>query len=509
MNNPVLTRVLFLNFPNLGLFALKTRDRFHLLNSLEQIILLVLTKQLFSIHFYKPILLAIHQIATDYSMSYKFHNFAKNNNLYKIKTYSYSTIGIFLFVILIFQLNAQPNKAYLINDEVEGLQIKIDMIRNAKKEVSLAYYAIYEDESGCRVLAAAVEAARRGVTVKIMIESMASKLSKPLLEYLCTENIVVEYFNQFRWSKMFKNLTSLHDKLLIVDNKYFITGGRNITNNYYSSLYASKKRFTDLEIFVEGPIASETTDYFNHIWNAPFTSFLNNKYKNKNAKKRKIINDKINTIIKNEKTNNIEYWTNQCTEIQEISFIRDYYHYLPRTRFVTNKILSLIYEADETIKIESPYTAPPRMMRRALRSSAQKGTKIRIVSNAAFATDVLLAAAVFDKDRKKYLKWGVRVYEYEGPNTLHSKTMVIDDKISVIGTYNLDQLSYSLNSETIIVIEDSTFTTKLTKILDQRILNCKPIFTTENPKATRNLNWKQKINFAFMKKTSLFSRPFL
>ena len=66
------------------------------------------------------------------------------------------------------------------------------MIRNAKKEVSLAYYAIYEDESGCRVLAAAVEAARRGVTVKIMIESMASKLSKPLLEYLCTENIVVE-----------------------------------------------------------------------------------------------------------------------------------------------------------------------------------------------------------------------------------------------------------------------------------------------------------------------------
>ena len=48
---------------------------------------------------------------------------------------------------------------------------------------------------------------------------MASKLSKPLLEYLCTENIDVEYFNQFRWSKMFKNLTSLHDKLLIVDNK--------------------------------------------------------------------------------------------------------------------------------------------------------------------------------------------------------------------------------------------------------------------------------------------------
>ena len=122
---------------------------------------------------------------------------------------------------------------------------------------------------------------------------------------------------------------------------------------------------------------------------------------------------------------------------------------------------------------------------------------------------MLVAAAVFDLDRKKYLKWNIRTYEYEGPKTLHSKAMVIDDYISVIGTYNLDNLSYRFNSETITVIEDKAFAAKVSKILDERILLSKPVFTIDNPKSTRNLNWKQKINYAFLKKTSIFSRPFL
>ena len=111
-----------------------------------------------------------------------------------------------------FHLIAQA-KVLLIEDEVDGLQIKLDMIRHAQHEVSIAYYAIYEDESGYRVLAAAVEAARRGVVVRIMVESLASKLSKPLLEYLCRENISVQFFNKFYWKKFYRNIHSLHDKL--------------------------------------------------------------------------------------------------------------------------------------------------------------------------------------------------------------------------------------------------------------------------------------------------------
>ena len=407
-----------------------------------------------------------------------------------------------------FHLIAQA-KVLLIEDEVDGLQIKLDMIRHAQHEVSIAYYAIYEDESGYRVLAAAVEAARRGVVVRIMVESLASKLSKPLLEYLCRENISVQFFNKFYWKKFYRNIHSLHDKLLIVDDQYYLTGGRNITNNYYSNLYPSKKKFTDIEILVEGESVDQATKYFDHLWNVPFASFLNDNKSKRNQSKIEKIKIKFDSIIQHDLRNDLRRWTDLSVIVAKASFIRDYYDQFPRTRFVTNKMMSLIYEANHTIKAESPYSAPPRLMRRALRSASQKGTKIRIVSNAAFVTDVLVAAAVFDLDRKKYLKWNIRTYEYEGPKTLHSKAMVIDDYISVIGTYNLDNLSYRFNSETITVIEDKAFAAKVSRILDERILLSKPVFTIDNPKSTRNLNWKQKINYAFLKKTSIFSRPFL
>lgn len=408
----------------------------------------------------------------------------------------------------ITSINAK-DKVYLLEDEREGLQIKIDAIRAAKSEVSLAYYAIYQDESGYRVLASCIEAARRGVHVRIIVESLASKLSKPLLEYLCRENISVQFFNRFHWKKMYSNIHSLHDKLLIVDNKYYITGGRNITNNYYSTLYPSKKSFVDMEILVDGITTHQATRYFNHLWTAPFASFLNNKTKKHNEKKIKNIKVIIDSLIQHDTINDIQIWLIKTKEVERILFVRDYYQEFPRTRFVSNKILSLIYEAQNKIIAETPYASPPKQLRRAMRCSVRKGARVRLVSNAAHATDVLIAAAIYANDRKRYLRWGVKAYEYTGPKTLHSKTMVIDDYISVIGSYNLDQLSFSINSEAITVVSDSAFAQQVTRVLDDRIPLSQPVYTTTNPSPSRLLKLKSKIIFAFLRKTTFATRPFI
>lgn len=106
-----------------------------------------------------------------------------------------------------------------------------------------------------------------------------------------------------------------------------------------------------------------------------FASFLNDNKSKRNQSKIEKIKIKFDSIIQHDLRNDLRRWTDLSVIVAKASFIRDYYDQFPRTRFVTNKMMSLIYEANHTIKAESPYSAPPRLMRRALRSASQKALK--------------------------------------------------------------------------------------------------------------------------------------
>lgn len=424
---------------------------------------------------------------------------------------SFNHIVRFLLTWIILGLHPihAENKVYLLESEAEGLQAKLDLINSAQKEIMVAYYAIYEDDTGLAVLSACVHAAKRGVDVRIIVESLSSRISKGMLDYLCNYNIPVQYFNKFSWKKGWNNITSMHDKLLVVDGKYFITGGRNLTNNYYSKFNRSKKKFIDLEIFTEGEVVSQASKYFNHVWTAPFTKYMNNKVYKTTLKDYKHIEAVLDSIYNIQQFHPVKYWSDKTDPVQKINFIRDYYHILPRTRFVSNKVMSLIYEADSTIQIESPYLTPPRSIRKALRNAAFKKVKIEINSNAAYVTDVPASSAAYANDRDLYLKWGIHAYEFEGQSTLHSKAMVIDNKITVIGTYNLDNLSHQFNSETITVIEDTAFAHKVSRIIKSRLKQSTLISDEDEPDPFRNLKFKQRFLFSIFRKTAFIYRPFI
>ena len=84
--------------------------------------------------------------------------------------------------------------------------------------------------------------------------------------------------------------------------------------------------------------------------------------------------------------------------------------------------------------------------------------------------------------------------------------MVIDNKITVIGTYNLDNLSHQFNSETITVIEDTAFAYKVSRILKSRI-NRKTLISAEDELTFRNLKFKQRFLFSIFRKTAFIYRP--
>ena len=89
--------------------------------------------------------------------------------------------------------------------------------------------------------------------------------------------------------------------------------------------------------------------------------------------------------------------------------------------------------------------------------AAKRGVQIRILTNSLESTDHASVHAGFANERRWMLRAGITIYEFRGPNRLHAKSMVIDQRITMVGSYNFDQLSEKRNSEVAIIVTDCNF----------------------------------------------------
>lgn len=418
---------------------------------------------------------------------------------------------VFAFLIFGEYNNLYPQDVLtLLHSSNSGLAAKIKLIEEAQYSLDLSYYALDEDESGKYILSRLLMASARGVKVRIIVENHFSSLSNELLTYLMEHHISVKYYNPFRIKKGFKNMSWMHDKLIIADGKSMITGGRNINNAYYELPYPTDKKFIDIEVQIDGNKSALAQQYYEHLWHSSYTG-------NPRIKARKIDEASYNFIQSEFESLKRTNWAlENAAPVAEkyypdsIEFIHDYFYEWPKSQNVTRKVLNLIRDADSSIVIESPYAITPNRTFRRLRNAVKRGVKVRIVSNAPSATDVLIAAAGFINDRKKYLDSNIEIWEYNGPHTLHSKTVVFDNQITMIGSYNFDNLSYEVNSEIIALIYDSKFSKSVAHIMQDRLLGSVKINAKDyRDPALDEMLAKQLKKYRILLKTFPFIKRFI
>lgn len=146
--------------------------------------------------------------------------------------------------------------------------------------------------------------------------------------------------------------------------------------------------------------------------------------------------------------------------------------------------MELLKKAKKSIDIQTPYLITTKPTRKLFSEAIKRGVKIRILTNSLASTDNLEAFASYQTDRKKLLKTGVEIYEFKPDAAirktiitnelqqnlkhtpifgLHAKSMIIDGKTTVIGTFNLDPRSANLNTECITIIHSNKVSAKVLK----------------------------------------------
>lgn len=327
-----------------------------------------------------------------------------------------------------FVVDAQGHSFTFYPHGADRLEALLDLVAGAKQSLDLFYYMFQDDDAGTKVRDALVEAAKRGVTLRLIIDDFGSDAPDEFFEPIREAGGQFERF-EARWNVRY--LIRNHQKFAIADNERVMTGGFNISDHYFAP--PSENGWCDLGVLIEGALARQFTDWFGLLlgWVTGSRSQLR----------------EIRSIVKD--------WTGKEGGVELLvggPLVRR-----------ANWAWRFRRDLGEAKRLDtvSAYFTPTGGFRWAMRNVAKAG-KVRLIT--AGVSDFDAAIDVARLLYRKLLRAGARIHEFQ-PCKLHMKLLVVDD-ISYFGSANLDKRSIRLNVELMVRVEDETLAARLRELID-------------------------------------------
>ncbi len=326
-------------------------------------------------------------------------------------------------------------------------------LRSAEKFILIEYFILSGGALWSELRKILLEKAEQGVQVRILYDDFGSMFALPpkYARYIESlhKNIKCHAFNKAIPVFAVRLNNRDHRKILVVDGKTAFTGGVNIADEYVNK----KTRFgywKDSGVKITGSAVNSFTAMFFDLWNAF----------------RKDKEDVKNYLI--------------AEKGAPMSAIIQPYDDSPLDKKSVGETVytDLIFSAQRYVWIFTPYLILDDYMRAALCQAALRGVDVRIVT-----PGIPDKKMIYRLTRANYgilMKAGVKIYEYT-PGFLHSKSMVVDDKIAVVGTINLDYRSLYHHFENAVLFSEETAVLALKKDCEETFGVSRPC-SEQNPK---------------------------
>ena len=411
---------------------------------------------------------------------------------------------------------------YVLEDGSGSMVARAWLTEYAEKTIDIQYFIFSTDNVGLIACDYLIRAADRGVKVRIIVDDiMVDSDIQDILTFDSHENITVKIYNpgvnlgKTIFNKVQKFATDfrsanqrMHNKTFIVDGKVVITGGRNIADEYFD--YDHEYNFRDRDILLLGKESEKVNNSFDEFWNSPLsknaTSIIKEKPKNIYSENRfdnlheyacnpdnfwPQVRERIASLpttfntIKN--SGNL-VWLDNVEFISDVPGKNDGTNGLGGGGISTTALIDLVRNAKSSIDIQTPYLITTELAQNLFRKAVERGVKIRILTNSLASTDNIEAFSSYQTDRKKLLNTGIRIFEFRPDAAerikimtgelqekldhkpifgLHAKSMVIDNQITVIGTFNLDPRSANLNTECVVIVNSGIISRGVLKGMEE------------------------------------------
>jgi cardiolipin synthase C len=391
----------------------------------------------------------------------------------------------------------------------------------AERTIDVQYFIFTADNVGLIAVDYLLRAADRGVRVRILVDDFMLEVGgADLLALDAHPNIEIRLYNPTANigknlpTKLF-NLTTdfrgfnqrMHNKTFIVDGTVAITGGRNIADEYFD--YDHEFNFRDRDVLLLGGTSAEVQRAFDQFWSNPLSVPIRSL-----VRTTTVVPDTAATYryLHEYACDPHNFWPQVRERIKavpvaftrmlesgalvwsdSVTFVTDAPGKNAGTNGIggggasTEELIRLIKGAQKSVTIESPYLVTTPLSQNLFREAIARGVRVRILTNSLASTDNLEAFSGYQRERDALLASGVEIYEFK-PDAqerrrlmtgalqatldyaptfgLHAKSMVVDDHIAVIGTFNLDPRSANLNTECFAVIRNARIAHDLRHAMD-------------------------------------------
>jgi putative cardiolipin synthase len=379
------------------------------------------------------------------------------------------------------------------------------LLTDARERLDISYFILKQDVFGIAFLGALAHKAHEGLRIRILLDAMGTNMSRNLdgndyLDALVrTPNVSVRMYRplRFRYLDTFLTLNpaavmaSDHDKILLADDSRGLIGGRNIATEYFADPEAAPKAFRDADALLTGPRIGAA---LREIFEAQFES----------GEAREFKGEEID-LVDSSAVLELAYqamaaWLSGGSmpepmaaairarglpwleELDAAPHLRGALHlsfpppvYAPVrlldsvTRLVewddriTRSLADLVRGARESVFIQSPYLVLSKEAAAVLAQAARRGVRITVLTNGPESSDNPLSQALFLEQWPELMARvpHLRLFVAGDTHNLHGKLAVIDGRLGLIGTYNLDPLSMALNSELVAAVWSEAFAERL------------------------------------------------
>ncbi|HVG24950.1 MAG TPA: phosphatidylserine/phosphatidylglycerophosphate/cardiolipin synthase family protein [Thermoanaerobaculia bacterium] len=361
----------------------------------------------------------------------------------------------------------------ILDDPRDAAQARVDLIQQADSEIHALYFLARNDRITLTALALLRDARRRGVpSVRLIVDANFMRIPKAVLAHLRDEGVEVRVYHPVSVRHPSWLVRRMHEKVVIVDGERYITGGRNLAEAYFGM--ARRKNYVDRDVYVEGASAGDADQHFETLWSSEHVSRLKVHVSKRESASAEELLDRVlfelscgNGFVKLDTGTD---WSHEQRAVAEVDFLHDPVDAAEGER-VAYRLAEIIEGATTSIVIESPYLVPPKPLLALLEKKLKEGVYVQIVTNSLRSTDGVLPQAGYLKYRRRLARAGIDVREYKGPAPLHAKSAVVDGRVALIGSYNIDPRSQNLNTEVMCVVEDEALAQELLDSIDLHLQN--------------------------------------